>query len=141
MTVKEYLSRPKELKEEIRCDLDNLAAMRSIVENCTTHLSFTAGRNPSKNKDAFEDVMIGITEEEERIREKVAELAALQVDVLRLISTLKDHNQQTVLRLRFVNEMTWPEIAKTMSLSKRYAMQIQQEALQELENSAPDITG
>ncbi len=34
-----------------------------------------------------------------------------------------------------------PEIGKTVSLSKRYAIQIQQEALQELENSAPDITG
>ena len=140
MTVKEYLSRPKELKEEIRCDLDNLAALRSIVENCTASLSFTAGCGASKDDRGFEDVMIAIAEEEERIRKKVEELAAIQIDVLGLISTLKDHDQQTVLRLRFLNEMIWPEIGKTMSLSKRYAMQLQQEALQELENSAPDIT-
>ena len=83
MTVKEYLSQPKELKKEIQCDLDNLAAMRSVVENCTTHLSFTAGRNPSKNKDAFEDMMLAITMEEERIRDKIQRLAGLEIRILK----------------------------------------------------------
>ena len=70
MTAKEYLSMPKALREEILCDLDNLAAMRSVVEDCTTHLSFTAGRNPSRNKDTFENVMLEISVEEEKIEAK-----------------------------------------------------------------------
>ena len=48
--VEEFLSRPKQLEEEIRGDIDHIASLRSIVERTTTQMSFTAGRNPSKNE-------------------------------------------------------------------------------------------
>ena len=137
MTIKEYLSRPKELKEEIRCDLDNLAAMRSIVENCTTHLSFTAGRNPSKNKDAFERTMIRITEAEEKIEEKKDRLTALQVEVLDKISLLEDKNQKAVLRARFIEGLSWRKIEETVHITKRHAIRLQQQGLKELEKLSP----
>ena len=94
MTVREYLSLPGKLKEEIQRDIDNVAAMRSIVENTTTHLSFTAGRNPSKNNDTFENVMLEIAEEEKKIEEKKQKLIKVQVELLREIGKLKDKNQK-----------------------------------------------
>ncbi len=129
MTVKEYLSRPKELKEEIRCDLDNLAAMRSIVENCTAHLSFTAGRNPSKNKDAFEDVMIAITEEEERISGKVRDLAKLEMKILREIRALKNRDQEAVLRMRYLEDLPWDAIQRKAGIGKTQIFVVHQDAL------------
>ena len=137
MTVKEYLSRPLELQEEIRSDEDDLAALRSIVENRTTHLSFTAGRNPSKNKDAFERTMIRITEAEEKIVEKKARLEELQLEVLDKISLLEDKNQKAVLRARFIEGLSWRKIEKTVHLTKRHAIRLQQQGLKELEKLSP----
>ena len=54
--IEEFLSRPKTLEEEIRRDIDHIASLRSIVEKTTTQMSFTAGRNPSKNEKAFENL-------------------------------------------------------------------------------------
>ena len=133
MTVKEYLSRPKELKEEIRCDLDNLAALRSIVENRTTHLSFTAGRNPSKNKDAFERTMIRITEAEEKIEEKKARLEEMQVEVIGMIAQLKKPRLRKVLMLHYINGLSWEEIAKKIDRTESRVFQMHREGLRRLE--------
>ena len=82
MTGKEYLERPGKLKQEILADQDNIAAMRSVVEQCTTHLSLTAGCNPSKNKDSFENVMLSITEAEKELEEKVKHLAQMKINII-----------------------------------------------------------
>ena len=135
MTVKEYLSQPKELKKEIRRDLDNLAAMRSVVENCTTQLSFTAGRNPSKNKDSFETMMIRITLEEGKIRAKIEKLAELEIRILKEIHKLNDTDQEAVLRLRYLEELPWNIIRKELGLGKSHVYSVHRDALAKLKIS------
>ena len=56
--IEEFLSRPLELEKEIRNDIDHISSLRSIVENTTTKLSLTGGRNPSRKEKAFEAVMM-----------------------------------------------------------------------------------
>ena len=75
--VEEFLSRPKRLEEEIRGDIDHIASLRSIVERTTTQMSFTAGRNPSKDKKMFETVMIQIAEEETALEKKQKRLVEM----------------------------------------------------------------
>ena len=133
MTVKEYLSRPGKLEEEIQRDRDNLAAMRSVAERCTTSLSFTAGRNPSPRKDAFESVMLEIASEEEKIEEKVKLLAQMEMDVLKMIKMLSNKDQQTVMRAKYIDRLTWGNISKKAHVSSRHAQRLEEEALRELE--------
>lgn len=135
MTVREYLSLPGKLKEEIRRDIDNVAAMRSIVENTTTHLSFTAGRNPSKNNDTFENVMLEIAEEEKKIEEKKQKLIKVQVELLREIGKLKDKEQQDVLRMRYIEDKKMSKIADVKDVTIQRVYQIHGEAVENLEKA------
>lgn len=135
MTVREYLSLPGKLKEEIRRDIDNVAAMRSIVENTTMHLSFTAGRNPSKNNDTFENVMLEIAEEEKKIEEKKQKLIKVQVELLREIGKLKDKEQQDVLRMRYIEDKKMSKIADVKDVTIQRVYQIHGEAVENLEKA------
>ena len=62
MTAKEFLSYPEKLRKEIACDADHLAALRAIVSDCTSHLSFAGGHsNPDNRRDRFENIVAEIT--------------------------------------------------------------------------------
>ena len=132
MTGKEYLERPGKLKQEILADQDNIAAMRSVVEQCTTHLSVTAGCNPSKNKDSFENVMLSITEAEKELEEKVKHLAQMKINIIMTISKLKDRDQQEVLRMRYIEELSW-DVISLKEVTEQRVYQIHREALANLE--------
>ena len=133
MTGKEYLERLGKLKQEILADQDNIAAMRSVVEQCTTHLSVTAGCNPSKNKDSFENVMLSITEAEKELEEKVKHLAQMKINIIMTISKLKDRDQQEVLRMRYIEELSWDAISLKKEVTEQRVYQIHREALANLE--------
>ena len=133
MTAKEYLSMPKALREEILCDLDNLAAMRSVVEDCTTHLSFTAGRNPSRNKDTFENVMLDIAAEEEKIEAKKLRMYEMVRDILSLIRQIPEKKYQDVLRLRYILSLDWQTVSQKMYIGADYVFTLHRDALTEFE--------
>ena len=133
MTAKEYLSMPKALREEILCDLDNLAAMRSVVEDCTTHLSFTAGRNPSGKKDTFENVMLDITAEEEKIEAKKLRMYEMVRDILSLIRQIPEKKYQDVLRLRYILGLDWHTVSQKMYVGEDYVFTLHRNALTEFE--------
>ena len=77
MTAIEFLELPQRMLEEIQNDVDDLAYMRSVVEKVTVSLSFTAGRG-GKDPRAFENTMVDIKTEEDRIWEKTARLKPLR---------------------------------------------------------------
>ena len=127
--VEEFLSRPQRLEEEIRGDLDHIASLRSIVENRTTHLSFTAGRNPSKNEKAFENVMIQIAEEEKRLEEKQKRLVELKLEVENFIREIPNEKQKRMLRLKFINGLSFPDIRSIMCLGKTNTYKLYDKAI------------
>lgn len=131
--VEAFLNRPKALEEEIQGDLDHIASLRSIVENRTTHLSFTAGRNPSKNEKAFESVMIQITAEEKLLEEKQKRLVELKLEVEDFISTITNKEQRTFLRLKFIAGQEMSEIRETMDLPKTTCRNLKLKAMKTAE--------
>lgn len=140
MTAKEYLSQPSDLMEEIRRDLDNLADLRSIVEKVTTNLSFTAGRNPSKDPYAFESAMLDIRTEEEKIWEKTEKLKKMLLEVTRQINSIPGRYNARLLRKRYIEGKTWRIIAAELNVSYEYVFELHQAALQEFANSLADLS-
>ena len=127
--VEAFLNRPKALEEEIRGDIDHIASLRSIVEKTTTHLSFTAGRNPSKNEKAFENVMIQIAEEEKKLEAKQKRLLELKLEVENFINSLPKKEYRTFLRLRYISGREMPQIRAIMNLPKTTCFDLQISAL------------
>ena len=109
--IEEFLSRPLELEKEIRNDIDHIASLRSIVENTTTKLGLTAGRNPSRNDKVFEETMLEITEEERKLEDKYLRLAELKKKNEELICCLENPRYRRVLRMHYIYGMTWQDSA------------------------------
>ena len=131
--VEAFLNRPKALEEEIRGDIDHIASLRSIVEKTTTHLSFTAGRNPSKNEKAFESVMIQIAEEEKKLEAKQKWLVELKLEVENLISLLPKKEYREILRYIYIRGLGMPEIRELMDLPKTTCRELRKRALRAAE--------
>ena len=102
--VEEFLSRPRRLEEGIREDIDHIASLRSIVERTTTQMSFTAGRNPSKDEKMFETVMIQIAEEETALEKKQKRLVEMKLEVENFIKRIPNEKQQRMLRLKYIKD-------------------------------------
>ena len=127
--VEEFLSRPKQLEEEIRGDIDHIASLRSIVERTTTQMSFTAGRNPSKDKKMFETVMIQIAEEETALEKKQKRLVEMKQEVENFIRGIPNEKQQKMLRLKYIKGLSFPDIRRIMDLGKTNTYKLYKKAI------------
>ena len=127
--VEEFLSRPKRLEEEIRGDIDHIASLRSIVERTTTQMSFTAGRNPSKDEKMFETVMIQIAEEEAALEKKQMRLVEMKLEVENLISRIPKKEHREILRYIYIKGLRMPEIQELMVLPKTTCRELRKRAL------------
>ena len=130
--VMEFLSRPRELEKEIRNDIDHIASLRSIVENTTTKLSLTSGRSPSRNERAFEETMLEITEEERKLENKVLLLAELKKKNEELICSLENPRCRRVLRMHYIDGLTWRAVAERLNITERHAYYLSKKAHDEL---------
>ena len=119
--VEEFLKKPLELKKEIRAEEDHIASLRSIVDDRTTHLSHTAGRNPSKNNDAFEKVMAEIVEAEKDLEEKRQKLTYSRRSVEALISQMPGEKERQILRYKYLKGLQMGNIRYIMELPKSTA--------------------
>ncbi len=131
MTAKEFLSYPEKLRKEIACDADHLAALRAIVSDCTSHLSFAGGHsNPDNRRDRFENIVAEITEEQANLDEKVQLLAEAEKDALDVIRAVPSAESRSYLVMRFVKGMTPKEIGQEVHVGRATVFRMQRDALQ-----------
>ena len=131
MMAKEFLSYPEKLRKEIACDADHLAALRTIVSDCTSHLSFAGGHsNPGSRRDRFENIVAEITEEQAHFDEKVRLLAEAEKDALDVIRLVPSAESRSYLMMRFVKGMTPKEIGQEVHVGRATVFRMQRDALQ-----------
>ena len=131
MTAKEFLSYPEKLRKEIACDADHLAALRAIVSDCTSHLSFAGGHgNPDSRRDRFENIVAEITEEQAHLDEKVRLLSEAEKDALDMIRLVPSAESRSYLMMRFVKGMTPKEIGQEVHVGRATVFRMQRDALQ-----------
>ena len=131
MTAKEFLSYPVKLRKEIACDADHLVALRAIVSDCTSHLSFAGGHgNPDSRRDRFENIVAEITEEQAHLDEKVRLLSEAEKDALDVIRLVPSAESRSYLMMRFVKGMTPKEIGQEVHVGRATVFRMQRDALQ-----------
>ena len=77
--------------------------------------------------------MLNIQIEEEKIREKKKRLDAIIVDILENIRKLQNPRHQAVLRMRFLEGLSFRAIAARMDCGQTNAFKLQTAAIKELE--------
>lgn len=70
---------------------------------------------------------------EERIESEIAKISEMTIDVNRRIEALPNYDERRVIRCRYLDALTWDEVAYKMNISLRTAHRLHAAALQHLE--------
>lgn len=136
MTAKDYLNQARHLDALINCRLREIDYWRDLSSgisgsNCHPHY------NPNKPTEApFVRCIEKIDAIQRDVEEKVAQLIALREQINSRIDRLENHEEQLVLRYRYMDNFTWEEIERMMNVSERTVFRIHGNALANF--SAPD---
>lgn len=134
ITAKKYLLQVRR-KEAI------ITGLRSDRENLLQMLHTLGGGmegervQKSRSNDKFGSIFSKIDEKERLIDKKLKELIDFKVNVAEQISTLQDHRYIEILHKRYIQFLSFEQIAVDMGYSYRYVTKMHGYALLEFERS------
>ena len=130
MTPKEYLNQARHLDALINCHLREIDYWRDLSTSVAGS-SFEEHHNPNRPADApFVRCLEKIDAIQRDVEEKVTHLVSLREDINTRIDMLASHEEQMVLRYRYLDNCTWEEIAAMVNVSLRTVHRIHGSALQ-----------
>ena len=120
MTKKEFLNQYRNIEIIIGSKLDELAKTRERAEKTTQTLS--------PDKVSIEKI-IGL---EMEIAKEIESLNIVRVKIEKAISSINDYGLESILRLHYINGMSWEKVAVKMNYSYRHTTRLHGIALQKL---------
>jgi len=131
MTAKEFLNqirRHEKLLRAVERERDQIRSDMLYLKGSKLTERVT-GTKQSDLSDAY----IRLETYEERVNREWDRLIAMREQGKKLIAAVEDPIQQTVLYDRYINYMSWEEIAVEMKYTYRRILQLHGDALQNLE--------
>ena len=130
MTAKEYLNQACHLDALINCRLCEIDYWRDMAQSVSGS-NFEPHYNPNHPTEAPFVKCIGKIDEIQRsVEEKVAQLIQLRDEIDSRIDMLSNHEEQILLRYRYLDGLSWEQIERMMCVSKSTVHRIHGAALQ-----------
>ena len=126
MTVKEYLSRVRELDREIDRKVDRLGDLYAAVTKRTAQLSGMPGAH---NDRAFEERMEKYLLLRDEINADIDALADLKKEICASIDALPIEKHRTILEKYYLQGMTCKEIGDELGYELHHVAKLKKEAL------------
>lgn len=127
---KKYLSKYQNLDSMINRKLEECEKWRDLAEKITPTLSDMPKSQISGNR--VESAVEHIVELEQEINRSVDELVKLRKDIESSLQTVKDDTLRKLLEYRYIDGMTWEEIAVKMNYTYQWVCELHGRALQQL---------
>lgn len=129
MTAKAWLNRAWRVQQEIEMLNRTKESIFERLTSTTASYSHTPGSaTPDPHKmDAYADYC-------RQVDERARELTKIAGEVVAMISRVEDGRYRQLLLLRYVEYMTWEQIAVQLNYSWRWTMQLHAEALQAVDD-------
>lgn len=133
MTAKEYLSQYRKLKfDAMRYEADYRELM-SLLDIAS--VDYTAIKVQTPHTDHMADIIAEANGRLEALKTILTRVYRMREDILRLIDILPEGRYKCVMTERYINGMTFDEIADTIGRTRRTAERIHGEALRILDDS------
>lgn len=126
----DWLNRYKKLDHEINRECDELSRWRSRAEKITPTISPAPGG--SGNGDRIQDAVEKIVEIEAIINIEIDRLVGIQTEIEGAIKNIPDITLQTLLRMRYIDGLTWEKIAVKLDKSYQWVCELHGRALQKI---------
>lgn len=134
MTAKEYLQQAYRLTARIKSDLQELEDLRSMTSSIHSP-GFERNYNPNRPTEApFVKGLERIWVMEERINCEIERLISLREEIREVIDEVSDYDQKMLLRYRYINHLSWDDIAGKMFYGQRWLFILHGRALKSVES-------
>ena len=127
---KEYLKRYRKIDREVNqllMEKDEIFSLGTKITPTYSDMPKGTGEN-NKTQSTIEK----LEEQEEKINKKIDLLYKVKEDIEKTLHTVEDDTLRVLLRYRYINGLTWEEIAVTMNYDYRWILRLHGKALNEL---------
>lgn len=131
---KEQLKAYRYIKLERDCIANMIAELEGVMYNPRSQRMDGMPRNPSGAGSEVESVAVKRTELLGRFQQKEAECAATMAEIENAIEVLEPR-ERTLIRLHYIQGMTWEEVCVAMTYSWRQVHRIHAKALEVLKST------
>ncbi|MCD8336408.1 MAG: hypothetical protein LUD18_03875 [Lachnospiraceae bacterium] len=129
----EYLGRICGTKQSIDSKQVELKSCQDLLESIQS-CGFEEHFNASRNTDPpFVIYMNKVVDLEVEIENDIAALANMKCKAAQMIDRLPSRNERVVLRYRYLMLQPWRTVAERMGCSKRWALRIHDQAMENFE--------
>lgn len=130
MTAKEYLQQAYRLNELIDSDAQELERLRELAGKVGGS-NFGERVQTSRNAEpSFVKYLGDIIEMEEKLQKELYELVMLKKQMLSALEKMNNRDERLLLTYRYMDNVSWEEIAGNLSVSMRTVHRIHSSALQ-----------
>lgn len=127
---KKWLLEYRKLDQDIERDMEELQRWKSRAEKITSSVSdMPKGGNQG---DRLQLAVDRICELEERLNGKIDAAVKRRKEMEAAIATVEDRTLQLLLRYRYIDGMTWEQIAVKMNYDYRWTLRLHERALTRL---------
>lgn len=131
MNAKEYLNQGFLINKRIDAKIEQVGMLRALAVKTSVTLS-DMPRNPNKGTSRVENTISKILDLEAEINKDIDRLVDLKKDIMNAIDTVTDPQESLVLNLRYLNFLTWEEIAAVMCCTVRNVHMVHRMALEHI---------
>ena len=130
MNAKEYLNQAYRLNELIDSDAQELERLRELAGRIGGS-NFGERVQTSKNADTpFVKYLGDIIDMEGKLQRELCELVVLKKQILSALERMTNRDERLLLTYRYMDNVSWEEIAGSLSVSMRTVHRIHSAALQ-----------
>lgn len=129
MTAKEYLNQGFRINEYIDAKIEQIAMLRELAKKTSVTISDMPG-SPNHDNSKVEEIIIKIVSLEDEINRYIDKLVDLKKEIMEVIDNVEDPQECLLLNLRYLNFLTWEQIAEKMDCSVRNVHIVHSKALE-----------
>lgn len=131
MNAKEYLGQAYRIDQRINSKIEQIASLRNLATKATSTLS-DALPSGTRNVHRMEDTIVKIVGMENELNTDIDRLVNLKKEIMSVIKSVENPEQQTLLELRYMCFKTWEEIAVEMDYNIRHIYRLRDEAIKKI---------
>lgn len=123
-----YLKQAKRLDDIINLKIEQLSDLK-LQSAIISSLHDTEKVKTSLNPNKLSGLVAKMVDLENEINKEIDKLYSIKKDIMHSINLIDNKDYQVLLNLRYLNFLTWEEIAAKMSYSIRWIYKMHKEAI------------
>lgn len=133
MTAKEYLNQAYRLNELIKSNELEIKDLEELKRSIGG-IDYSKDRvQTSPSSDAgYTKIVHAIADLEKAIKEDTEKMLRLKLEIRTVINEVQDNEQKLALKYRYLNFMSWDDVAEELNVSQRTAIRIHDIAIQSI---------